>query len=44
MIRWFVPPEVYPDTDNGKPLAYVSLAAQRDEHVEKAKAAHSAKR
>ena len=30
MITWSVPQEVYPDTYNGKPLAYVSLAAQKN--------------
>lgn len=30
MITWSVPPEVCPDTYNGKPLAYVSLAAQKN--------------
>lgn len=30
MITWFVPASVYPDTYNGKPLAYISLAAQRN--------------
>jgi hypothetical protein len=30
MITWMVPLEVYPDTYNGKPLAYVSLAAQKN--------------
>lgn len=29
MITWAVPLEVYPDTYNRKPLAYVSLAAQK---------------
>jgi hypothetical protein len=29
MITWSVPLSVYPDTYNGKPLAYVSLAAQK---------------
>jgi uncharacterized protein YdhG (YjbR/CyaY superfamily) len=29
MITWSVPLAVYPDTYNGKPLAYVSLAAQK---------------
>jgi hypothetical protein len=29
MITWSVPLSVYPDTYNGKPLGYVSLAAQR---------------
>lgn len=29
-ITWSVPPEVYPDTYSGKPLAYVSLAAQEN--------------
>jgi len=29
MITWAVPLEVYPDTYNGRPLAYVSLAAQK---------------
>lgn len=29
MITWSVPAEVYPDTYNGHPLAYVSLAAQK---------------
>jgi hypothetical protein len=30
MITWMVPSDVYPDTYNGKPLAYVSLAAQKN--------------
>jgi hypothetical protein len=30
MITWMVPLETYPDTYNGKPLAYVSLAAQKN--------------
>jgi hypothetical protein len=30
MITWMVPLETYPDTYNSKPLAYVSLAAQKD--------------
>jgi hypothetical protein len=30
MVTWMVPQEVYPDTYNGKPLAYVSLAAQKN--------------
>ncbi len=30
MITWMVPKDVYPDTYNGKPLAYVSLAAQKN--------------
>ena len=30
MISWFVPASIYPDTYNGKPLAYVSLAAQKN--------------
>lgn len=30
MITWMVPLEVYPDTYNRKPLAYVSLAAQKN--------------
>jgi hypothetical protein len=29
MITWAVPLAAYPDTSNGKPLAYVSLAAQK---------------
>lgn len=29
MITWSVPLERFPDTYNGKPLAYVSLAAQK---------------
>jgi uncharacterized protein YdhG (YjbR/CyaY superfamily) len=29
MISWSVPLSAYPDTYNGKPLAYVSLAAQK---------------
>lgn len=29
MITWSVPLAVYPDTYNGQPLAYVSLAAQK---------------
>lgn len=32
MITWMVPLEVYPDTYNGKPLAYVSLAAQKNHY------------
>lgn len=30
MITWMVPLEIYPETYNGKPLAYVSLAAQKN--------------
>ena len=30
MPTWMVPLETYPDTYNGKPLAYVSLAAQKN--------------
>jgi hypothetical protein len=30
MITWMVPLEAYPKTYNGKPLAYVSLAAQKN--------------
>ena len=30
MIGWVVPLETYPDTYNGQPLAYVSLAAQKN--------------
>lgn len=30
MISWVVPLESYPDTYNGQPLAYVSLAAQKN--------------
>lgn len=30
MICWVVPLERYPDTYNGQPLAYVSLASQKD--------------
>lgn len=30
MITWMVPLEAYPDTYNRKPLAYVSLAAQKN--------------
>jgi hypothetical protein len=30
MITWMVPLETYPTTYNGKPLAYVSLAAQKN--------------
>jgi hypothetical protein len=30
MISWVVPLEVEPDTYNGKPLAYVSLASQKN--------------
>lgn len=30
MIGWAVPLEVYPDTYNGQPLAYVGLAAQKN--------------
>jgi hypothetical protein len=30
MITWMVPLEVYPETYNRKPLAYVSLAAQKN--------------
>jgi hypothetical protein len=30
MITWMVPLETYPETYNGKPLAYVSLAAQKN--------------
>lgn len=30
MIGWVVPLETYPDTNNGQPLAYVSLAAQKN--------------
>jgi len=30
MITWMVPQSFYPDTYNGKPLAYVSLAAQKN--------------
>jgi hypothetical protein len=30
MITWSVPLAAYPDTYNGKPLAYVSLAAQKN--------------
>lgn len=30
MITWAVPLEVYPDTYNGKPLAYLALAAQKN--------------
>lgn len=30
MITWFVPACVYPDTYNGQPLAYISLAAQKN--------------
>ena len=33
MITWSVPQEVYPDTYNGKPLAYVSLAAQKNHYA-----------
>jgi len=29
MITWSVPLERFPDTYNGQPLAYVSLAAQK---------------
>ena len=29
MISWSVPLETYPDTYNGRPLAYVALAAQK---------------
>jgi len=29
MITWSVPLETFPDTYNGQPLAYVSLAAQK---------------
>ena len=30
MITWMVPLQAYPETYNGKPLAYVSLAAQKN--------------
>ena len=30
MITWLVPLEVYPDTYNRKPLAYLALAAQKN--------------
>ena len=30
MITWMVPLETYPDTYNGKPLAYFCLAAQKN--------------
>ena len=30
MIGWVVPLEIYPDTYNGQPLAYVGLAAQKN--------------
>ncbi len=30
MIGWVVPLDVYPDTYNGQPLAYVGLAAQKN--------------
>jgi Domain of unknown function (DU1801) len=30
MITWMVPLDVYPDTYNRKPLAYISLAAQKN--------------
>jgi hypothetical protein len=33
MITWSVPLERYPDTYNGKPLAYVSLAAQKKHYA-----------
>ena len=33
MITWSVPLEVYPDTYNGKPLAYVSLAVQKNHYA-----------
>jgi len=33
MITWSVPLEVYPDTYNGKPLAYISLAAQKHHYA-----------
>ncbi len=30
MVSWVVPLEEYPDTYNGKPLSYVSLASQKN--------------
>lgn len=33
MITWSVPRSVYPDTYNGQPLAYVSLAAQKQHYA-----------
>jgi hypothetical protein len=33
MITWSVPLERYPNTYNGKPLAYVSLAAQKNHYA-----------
>lgn len=30
MISWEIPLETYPDTYNGQPLAYVSLASQKN--------------
>jgi uncharacterized protein YdhG (YjbR/CyaY superfamily) len=33
MITWQVPASVYPDTYNGQPLAYVSLAAQKQHYA-----------
>jgi uncharacterized protein YdhG (YjbR/CyaY superfamily) len=33
MITWSVPLAVYPDTYNGQPLAYVSLAAQKNHYA-----------
>lgn len=33
MITWSVPLSVYPGTYNGKPLAYVSLAAQKNHYA-----------
>lgn len=33
MITWMVPLDVYPDTYNRKPLAYVSLAAQKHHYA-----------
>ena len=32
MIGWVVPLDVYPDTYNGQPLAYVGLAAQKNHY------------
>jgi hypothetical protein len=33
MPTWMVPLDSYPDTYNGKPLAYVSLAAQKNHYA-----------
>jgi Domain of unknown function (DU1801) len=33
MITWSVPLAVYPDTYNGQPLAYASLAAQKNHYA-----------